>query len=85
MPDQTTLQQDILGMIIIAQFSGLSPARQVSLRDHLESFHAASGGRIRVATGCSGSDLIIHVIEELCAFWKTQFGISFSVVHEFSA
>lgn len=63
--------------IIRQQFAKL-PANAISgLRGSLASVALQLQGVVRVATGCSGSEVLFHILSVLLAFWQAALGIEF--------
>ena len=78
------LVQDPLQTIVDAQYAKLTPARIGQLRAKLLNMHAATGGRLTVATGCSGTDVLLLMLQCLVQKWQEIFGLVFQVEHVFS-
>lgn len=76
--------EDVLQTIIEKQHATYSPAQIGQLRRSLLRMHEAFGGRLSVATGCSGTDLLILVAKKLVRWWHIKFGIDFELVHLWS-
>ena len=74
----------MLQTIIEKQHSKYSPAQISQLRTSLLRMHDAFQGRFMVATGCSGTDLLILVVQKLLRFWHVKFGIDFELQHLWS-
>lgn len=54
------------------------------LQSRLRMLAAATGGRLLVATGCSGSDLLVLALRRLCDYWQTTYGADIVIDHMFS-
>ncbi len=70
--------------ILGAQFQKYDPHMIGTIRQGLANMAAACGGTVGVATGCSGSDLVFHILDKLKAFWVTTLGIEVHIQHLFS-
>ena len=70
--------------VIKAQHAKLTPSRLQQLRANLGRLHRHTGGKLLLATGCSGTDLIFKVVADLVSIWCSFFGLVFEVVHLFS-
>ncbi len=66
------------------QFSKLTSAQKMKLRAGYESLTKAVGNTISIATGCSGTDLVIAATEDILRLWRTVFGIDATLQHLFS-
>jgi site-specific DNA-cytosine methylase len=62
----------------------LSASRILKLRDGLMILHQVGHGSVRLGTACSGSDLIVNVLEELLKFYSTMFGLNVTTTHCFA-
>ena len=76
--------QDPLVDVIDRQYAKLTPGRLQTLREKLLELHERTGGRLNIATGCSGTDLLLLVLQRLVDKWETIFGITFTIAHLFS-
>lgn len=62
--------------IIVNQHAKQSLGQLVKLRASLEHMHKVFSGRLSLAIGCSGTDLIWLVVTHLFQHWKALFGIT---------
>ena len=69
--------------IIREQFAKLPASAISGLRSGLASVALRLRGMATVATGCSGSEVLFHILALLLAFWRTALGIELSVQHVF--
>eukprot|EP00974_Lingulodinium_polyedra_P067218 6505848-Lingulodinium_polyedra.AAC.1 len=44
----------------------------------------ATGGCLSVATGCSGTDVIVHILQMMLREWQQQFGMNLRLRHSFA-
>ena len=70
--------------IIREQFAKLPASAISGLRGGLASVALQLRGVVTVATGCSGSEVLFHILALLLAFWRTALGIELSVQHVFA-
>ena len=60
------------------------PRRLQQIRANLVRLHEETEGRLRIATGCSGTDLIVRLLVVMTELWQEFFGLSFRVEHVWS-
>lgn len=70
--------------VIDAQYAKLSASQFVQLRSSLARLHTLWGGRLLVGSGCSGTDLVFSVLQNLTTCWRSLLGLDFTVEHLFS-
>lgn len=70
--------------IIYRQHQNLTPSKLCVLRQRIVAMRAARQGRISVATGCSGTDVLLKVLRDMTRHWQQLFGVSFQIDHLFS-
>ena len=70
--------------IIERQFAKFAVSRLEWARSGMMHTSAALGGVLSVATGCSGSEVLFHVLDLLVNFWQAMWGITFRVRHLFA-
>lgn len=67
------------------QFDKLTASDKLDLRKGIENLHKEmANGAVPVATGCSGTDLVLAALESLFDMWSSMFGIDLSVDHLYS-
>ena len=71
----TAIRQQLI-KLLAAAISGL--------RAGLASVALQLRAVVTVATGCSGSEVLFHILALLLAFWRTALGIELSVQHVFA-
>ena len=76
--------KDTLQMIIEKQFESLPPIRLTQYRANLLRLQEETEGRIRLATGCSGTDLVVKILQLMVGLWQEFFGLSFRIEHVWS-
>ena len=54
------------------------------LRVRARRFAEATGGKVKLATGCSGSDLVVLALKALFEYWHIMFGVRLEIDHYFS-
>ena len=54
------------------------------LRVRARRFAEATGGKVKLATGCSGSDLVALALKVLFEYWHIIFGVRLEIDHYFS-
>ncbi len=70
--------------IIRTQFAKYDADTINHIRSGIANMAEELGGTVSVATGCSGSDLVFHVLAKLQAFWHETIGIDVSFSHLFA-
>lgn len=66
------------------QMAKLTIEQTQHLRNRLKFMSEAVGGVLSIATGCSGTDVIVMVIQRLASWWTATFGLSLRIRHVFS-
>lgn len=66
------------------QYVALSPANKLLIQEGLQSMAGRLGGVLSVATGCSGTDVLLHVLDILAKHWLTVLGVRVAIRHVFS-
>ena len=66
------------------QFSKLTSAQKLTLRARLEELSAALSGNITIATGCSGTDLVVYALQDILDDWADVFGFRCDVTELFA-
>lgn len=86
MEDQGTPRptKDVLDKILDMQFNRLPASTVLALRKRVQDLFDATGGQILLSTACSGSDVVVTVINAIAKKLEGMFGITFTVVHDFS-
>ncbi len=77
-------REDPLHTIVRAQFEKYDPDTISHIRNGIAVMVEQLGGVVSVATGCSGSDLVFHVLTHLQSFWKETIGINVAFSHLFA-
>ena len=80
----SVFNQDLLEDLCRQHYAALPPGRLLTLRSQLVLLQNRTGGRLSLATGCSGTDIIAHCFNILIREWKELFGLSFYLVHDLS-
>jgi site-specific DNA-cytosine methylase len=66
------------------QHANLSAASTHSIRDGLSSLHDRFQGVLKLGTSLSGTDVAVHAAQCMANFWRSVFGLDFTIQHEFS-
>ena len=75
---------DLLHDSIVRMHEQLPWKWSQQLRSRVLCLAEASGGRLKVATGCSGTDIAVLGLRRLCSYWDSLFGVKVEVQHLFS-
>lgn len=70
--------------IVQAQHDGMLSSTKEELRLGLRRTAEALHGKLLVGTACSGSDLIVLVMEALTRHWRRTYGVRLEVAHVFA-
>lgn len=70
--------------IVAEQFAQLLGSQLAHLRAGLQQLVDTTHGVLRVATGCSGSDLVFHVLHCLSDLWRQRLGLDMRIHHIFA-
>ena len=77
------LRQDLLASAIAQKHGALRPANVRALLSTLEKL-SESETKWSIGTVCSGTDMPVHALRKLIAFWSAEYGIPINVRHAFS-
>lgn len=78
------ISEDILHRVLGLQLEKLTPSQLLRFRECLENAKEAHPLGLTVGTGCSGSDVVILVLEKLGKFWDEMLGVRLRFRHVFS-
>ena len=70
--------------VIAEMHESLTAAHRAVLRQRLVMLFDATGGEMRVATGCSGSNVAIMVMHRLAEYWMELIVLQITTVHDYS-
>lgn len=70
--------------IVRRQLGNLTPDRLVCIRDALAAMKATFPTGFSIGTACSGSDVIMHIVDVLRKVWMDMFGVDLLIRHTFS-
>ena len=79
-----TVVEDPLVDLLARLYAKLPSAKVMVLRDKVLRLHPLTGGELRIGTGCSGTDIVIHAIQLVLNPWKAMFGIDIKLKHAMS-
>jgi hypothetical protein len=74
-----------MNRIARAQLAKLSPGQRLKLWNSLTAFREATGGTLKVGSGCSGTDVLCHAVDILCDVLTSAMGVQVGWSHEFAA
>ncbi len=82
----TLSRKEPLQLIVEAQHAKLCPESLLHCQNCLANLASVlpGGNVVSVGTGCSGSDVVILVLQTLSKQWKTHFGVDVQFHHSFS-
>ncbi len=70
--------------IIFKQHAKLGPKKTQRMRAALLGLHEVTNGILSCGTGCSGTDVLVLILDKLTQYWDAVFGVKFVVQHAWS-
>ena len=78
------LFEDPLDYVLTELYKKAAPAKLIALREKVASLAKLCGGQLSIGTGCSGTDVVVHVAGLILKSWHNMFGIDIKLVHALS-